>query len=390
MLIQQLPHNNVDIIGDVHGEIDSLQRLLQHLGYDQDGNHPKNRLLVFVGDLFDRGPNSWAVFQLVRRLLQSNKALCIMGNHELNLLIADTKPSPEEANAFMPKYKYIPEQKSGNRWFHGLMENMLNKEDKMRFPKHIDNQFVLQTPTQREEIIDCIEKLPLIIETSRLRIVHACWHKPSVESIRNLPSDMTAKEAYNYFLTAITQKYSNTTKDNFDLCLQNENPIKTITSGLERKLFSTEKPYFAGGKQRDTVRVLWWDGVKSETQNSQDFVAYTDSQYVIFGHYWRTRPIHESLPEHIHTPPDKKEIPRVFPKDSSYNWMGPRKNCFCIDYSVGKRYYERFHLANTPTCHSYDLGFLGSYLGAMRVQEQENGSLHFSIVFEDGFTTKPT
>ena len=389
MLIQQLPHNNVDIIGDVHGEIESLQRLLQHLGYDENGNHPHNRLLVFVGDLIDRGPDSWAVFQLVKRLLQSNKALCIMGNHELNLLIADTEASPEEAHAFMPKYNYIPEKKSGNHWFHGLPENMLDKADENRFPTHIDTQCVLRTAAQREEIIDCIDQFPLILESSQLRIVHACWHAPSVEIIRNLPTTMTAKETYNHFLKAIREKYPNTTEDNFDLCLQNENPIKTITSGLERKLFSTEKPYDTGRKMRNTVRVLWWDGVDSEKRDSQDFPAYTDDQYVIFGHYWRTRPIQESMPEHLHTPPDKKEIPPVFPENSTYNWMGPNKNCFCIDYSVGKRYYERFHQTNTPTCHSYDLGFLGSYLGAMRVEEQDDGTLDFSIVFEDGYTTKP-
>ncbi|TFG86728.1 MAG: hypothetical protein E4H19_04725, partial [Chromatiales bacterium] len=48
----------LDIVGDVHGELDALHDLLARLGYDKDGSHPDHRHLVFVGDLGDRGPDS--------------------------------------------------------------------------------------------------------------------------------------------------------------------------------------------------------------------------------------------------------------------------------------------------------------------------------------------
>jgi hypothetical protein len=57
-LVQPLFDGPVDIIGDVHGEIDALRSLMRHLGYKDDGFHPENRRLVFVGDLTDRGPTS--------------------------------------------------------------------------------------------------------------------------------------------------------------------------------------------------------------------------------------------------------------------------------------------------------------------------------------------
>ena len=46
-----------DIVGDIHGHADKLQRLLQRLGYDErDGIYRHaSRQLVFVGDLIDRG-----------------------------------------------------------------------------------------------------------------------------------------------------------------------------------------------------------------------------------------------------------------------------------------------------------------------------------------------
>src|SRR3954469_25814077 len=64
-LVQPLPVGSLDIIGDVHGEIDALQTLLNHLGYSQEGEHPEGRKLVYLGDLTDRGPDSPATIDLV-------------------------------------------------------------------------------------------------------------------------------------------------------------------------------------------------------------------------------------------------------------------------------------------------------------------------------------
>jgi len=47
-----------DIIGDVHGEADALERLLDKLGYAlKDGcwQH-RSRQVIFLGDFIDRGP----------------------------------------------------------------------------------------------------------------------------------------------------------------------------------------------------------------------------------------------------------------------------------------------------------------------------------------------
>lgn len=65
-LIHPLFDGPVDIVGDVHGEIDALRSLIRHLGYDEDGSHTDGRRLVFVGDLTDCGPDSPAVVGLVR------------------------------------------------------------------------------------------------------------------------------------------------------------------------------------------------------------------------------------------------------------------------------------------------------------------------------------
>lgn len=38
-LVQSLFDGPIDIVGDVHGEIDALRSLLHHLGYEHGGTH---------------------------------------------------------------------------------------------------------------------------------------------------------------------------------------------------------------------------------------------------------------------------------------------------------------------------------------------------------------
>lgn len=58
------------VIGDVHGNFDTLMKLIEKL--------PENYDLIFVGDLIDRGEKSRKVIDFVR----SNNYRCVLGNHE--------------------------------------------------------------------------------------------------------------------------------------------------------------------------------------------------------------------------------------------------------------------------------------------------------------------
>src|SRR5262245_32496964 len=81
-LVRPLLEGPLDIVGDVHGEIDALRALLNHLGYSAEGRHVRGRRLVLVGDLTDRGPDSPAVVALAARMVAAGRAQVVMGNHE--------------------------------------------------------------------------------------------------------------------------------------------------------------------------------------------------------------------------------------------------------------------------------------------------------------------
>jgi hypothetical protein len=145
----------LDIIGDVHGEIEVLESLLEVLGYDQHGGSKDGRRLVFLGDLIDRGPDSPAVVEKVMALVSTGRAQCILGNHELNILLG--RPLP------------------GNGWF--IQPNAIEKSGEFH-SRRVE-------PDKIETYLNFFASLPLVLENDSLRMVHACWHAASVARLHH-------------------------------------------------------------------------------------------------------------------------------------------------------------------------------------------------------------
>ncbi len=77
-------HGPFDLIGDIHGCSSELRELLGKLGYRETAGvfrHSAGRRVVFLGDLFNRGPDSPGVVRLVDRMVQAGTALYVRGNH---------------------------------------------------------------------------------------------------------------------------------------------------------------------------------------------------------------------------------------------------------------------------------------------------------------------
>jgi serine/threonine protein phosphatase 1 len=75
------------VIGDVHGRFDLLKQLLEAIHEDLRRHPPNKALLVFVGDLIDRGPQSAEVIEHLRNYRRDSvKTMFLLGNHEEVLL----------------------------------------------------------------------------------------------------------------------------------------------------------------------------------------------------------------------------------------------------------------------------------------------------------------
>ncbi len=280
-LVRPLFPGPIDVVGDVHGEIEALESLLRRLGYDEAGRHPHGRRLAFVGDLTDRGPDSPAVVEKVRRLVETERAQCVLGNHEFNALAGRLKPE--------------------NSWLLEGAPPLLH--DGAPVPQKCARG------AERQRILDFFAGLPIALERADVRVVHACWDDSHVAHVRE---ENDVMGAYHRHYEAIEARLSRDLDEvGVDLAHQNHNPIKLLSSGPEVR---TSEPWELNGKVRHEARVPWWRD-------------YREGPLVVFGHYWRT------------ALPGEQTIERLFEGARREETLGPA--AFCLDYSVGKRFRER-------------------------------------------------
>jgi hypothetical protein len=306
-----------DIIGDVHGCADALKELLADLEYrtnDWTGAywHPDRRA-VFVGDLVDRGPEQRRVLELVKSMVDCGSAQIVMGNHEFNAIAYGTT-SPGSANTFLREH---------------------NPKNTAQHQAFLDQL----TAAERDHYIEWFKTLPLWLDLGGLRVVHACWHPPSMNVVeRELGSNRF--NAADQFIRASTE--GNPLHD----------AVEVLLKGPEISLTDHGQPPYRdfAGHPRAEARVRWWDdgarslreiaelGTSFTTEDGQRYpvlpdvevsaahrsFVYTDDVPVFYGHYWR-----EGSPEHLldwttHTACVDFSAVRDGPL-MAYRWSGERE-----------------------------------------------------------------
>lgn len=151
-----------DLIGDIHGEIDALIRLLDKLGYRSvEGvfRHP-SRQVIFLGDFIDRGPGQSEVVDLARAMVESEAALAVMGNHEFNAVGFATEHSDHSGEFLRPH----------------------NEKNLAQHQVFLDAYS--DSPDVYCQAIHWFRSLPLWLDLPGLRVVHACWSAPDMRVIQ--------------------------------------------------------------------------------------------------------------------------------------------------------------------------------------------------------------
>ncbi len=83
-LIEATPEGEAIIVGDIHGDLDSLAQILSSTAFLQRAGEQNKPLLIFLGDYGDRGVYSAEVYYVVLKLKQvfPENVVLMRGNHE--------------------------------------------------------------------------------------------------------------------------------------------------------------------------------------------------------------------------------------------------------------------------------------------------------------------
>jgi hypothetical protein len=252
-----------DLIGDIHGHADALERLLKELGYARENDvyrHP-NRQAIFLGDFIDRGPRIRETLQIVRPMVESGAALSVMGNHELNALAFHT-PDPDKPGEHLRPHN----EKNSNQ-----------HAETMR-----------QVPAgELASYLAWFRTLPLWLDLDGLRVVHACWDETRMAKISG----------------PITNEFL------YSACLPDGRlfePVEAILKGKEACLPPGATFRDKDGHERTATRVKWYEPPEGHTYRTyamasepiesdlplsedviQSAVPYPENDKPVFvGHYW--------------------------------------------------------------------------------------------------------
>ena len=275
-----------DIIGDVHGMATLLAERLHSLDYRIDPGtgayrHPE-RTAVFVGDLVDRGAEQLRTLQLVKAMVDAGSALIVMGNHEFNAIA------------------YSFEHPTGSGRFRRAHDERNEKQHRAFLDQLTDDE--------KQYYLTWFWTMPLWLDLGGLRVVHACWHEPSMEVvIAELGGErFTTRKQMIAATDKTTALYAAV-----EILLKGPE-ISLVDRGLPRYLDNEDYP-------RSQARVRWWHENATELKelaelsnfrtesgdpypDVEDFEAtalersfsYNAGIPVFYGHYWRQDP-----PEHL-------------------------------------------------------------------------------------------
>ena len=268
------PGRGYDLIGDVHGCAHTLEHLLERLGYRKQAGvwRHAQRLALFLGDIIDRGPRIREALHLVRDMVESGQAFCIMGNHEFNALGWSTPALPGSGRQFVRE--------------HTPRHARLLRETLKQFEPH---------PQEWREFLDWFHQLPLFIDAGRFRVVHACWDERLIAPLRGLFADGRVDEA---FVQAAAEpgSFACTVFDRLlrgtDMRLPHGLSL-TSDEGFSRRFFRTkfweENPQTYGDIvfQPDALPELAAQTPLSELEKEQLLVYGAEQPLLFVGHYWR-------------------------------------------------------------------------------------------------------
>jgi hypothetical protein len=276
-----------DLMADIHGYATELKSLLDRLGYRVDRGcyrHPI-RQVIFVGDFIDRGAQIFETLEIAKAMVDGGAALAVMGNHEYNAICYH---APDGKGGFLR-----PHTEKNTHQHQATLDAFADSSSLW------------------DKYLDWFKSLPMFLEVSGVRVVHACWTEQGIEALGG--KDRLDEELLLKSVDKKTPEY---------------HAVDTLLKGMEVSLpdgyFFDDKEGFRRGK----IRIKWWLNGCGKTYRE---LVYPDCN---------------TVPE-FKVPSAETDCLPGYPEDSPPVFVGhywlppappslPARNVACLDYSVAK------------------------------------------------------
>jgi protein phosphatase len=147
-LVRLKPKGEAIVIGDLHGDLESLFHVLKATGFIEGAKNGENRLLIFLGDYGDRGIHSPEVYYIVLKLKRAfpENVILMRGNHE----------GPDDLLAHphdLPSHLYMKFGENSSKAYTGLRKLF----DNLHNAVVVEKRYVLLhggVPTQARTVDD--------------------------------------------------------------------------------------------------------------------------------------------------------------------------------------------------------------------------------------------
>jgi hypothetical protein len=258
---------NHDIIGDIHGHADALEKLLQKMGYKRFKGiyRHSERQAIFLGDFIDRGPKIRETLHLVKDMVDAGYAQAIMGNHEYNAVCFNTENRAEGGFYREHNFEKIKQHYKTLEQFHAY-------------------------PEEWKQFLNWFRKLPMYLDLKNCKVVHAYWNDDNIQWL---------EQHYQPKGEGLSDAFLNS-------CYREGLPgfkaVEETLKGPEHRLPDGKFMVDKEGINRRECRLKWWAINKStmgegimecppELRNNPmpegfDSMVFTSDKPVFFGHYW--------------------------------------------------------------------------------------------------------
>jgi hypothetical protein len=222
-----------DIIGDIHGHASVLKRLFTRLGYSENVNgvwEHSERKAIFVGDFINRGPEIPETISIIKKMVEAEKALAIIGNHEFNAIM------------------YYLRDEEG--------ELMQKRSSKARLTmQHTLSQYS-NDPDAWKAARKFFRRLPLFIDLGNIRFVHGAWVPQHIDLLKkHFPDGKLRKKHLRKALKNSTVM----------------NALDETLKGFDYRLPFDLMVRDNRGINHRSFRIRWWEPMEGKTFRTVSF-----------------------------------------------------------------------------------------------------------------------